>query len=461
MSDAGHDTRGNWGSKVAFILAASGSAIGLGSIWRFPLFVGQNGGAVFVFAYILAVIFIGFTVMLAELTIGRHAQRNPVGAYNFIKPGSKWKLLGYMGVISGVFILAYYSVVAGWAAGYFYKTIAGAFNKLGSMSPEAAWTTSDTTFKEFAANPVAVLICLFVIIFLTSYVISKGVKGGIERWSKILMPFLFVLIIFLAIRALTLPGAKTGISFFINPDFSKFTPKIILFAVGQAFFSLSLGMGTMMTYGSYISKKDNLVSSAGWVCFSTTLIAILAGFIVFPTLFATPGVSTETFQPDMGLMYQVLPITISKIPGGYIFGILFFALLLIAALTSSISMLEVPTAYLVDERKWSRKRAAIGIGIIAFFLGIPSALSNGAVGFLTKFKLMAKMDLIFGNIGLAVGGFLICIFLAYSWKMANALKEIGQGNSNFWLRPFWIFCIRFVAPLAVLVVLAFIILGIN
>ncbi|MBU4495473.1 MAG: sodium-dependent transporter [Acidobacteria bacterium] len=451
--------RGNWGSKMAFIFAASGSAIGLGSIWRFPLYVGRHGGAVFVLTYIIAVIFIGFTVMLAELAIGRHTQSNPVGAYKFIKPNSQWKLLGYLGVVTGVFILSYYSVIAGWAAGYLYKTVIGAFRHLGAMGGAETWATSDRIFKKFAADPLQMIICLFVIIFLTSFVISRGVKSGIERWSKILMPFLFALIVFLAIRALTLPGAGKGLAFFLNPDFSKMTPAVILNAVGQAFFSLSLGMGTMLTYGSYISKKDNLVTSAGWVCFSTTLIAVLAGFIIFPTLFATPGLSPETFEAETGLMFQVLPITISKLPGGYVFGILFFILLLIAALTSTISMLEVPTAFLVDERKWSRKKAAVIIGIVAFFFGIPAALSNGGVKILTKWNLMVRMDQVFGTIALAVGALLISIFVAYVWKAKNAAGEIMLGNTSFRIRPVWMFCIRFVAPVTILIVLVIIVYG--
>jgi len=420
MNNPESSDRGNWGSKVAFIFAASGSAIGLGSIWRFPLFVGLNGGAAFVFSYLLAVFFIGFTVMLAELTIGRHTRKNPVGAFKFIKP----------------------------------HTIFGAFRG------QVSWNNSAAIFEKFAANPVEVLICLFIIIALTSYVISKGVKGGIERWSKILMPVLFVLIIILAVRALTLPGAGPGLSFYLKPDFSDFNLKVILFAIGQAFFSLSLGMGTMMTYGSYISKKENLVSSAGWVCLSTALVAILAGIIIFPTLFntlqLTPDKFKQEFEVSTGLMFQVFPIIISKMPGGYFFGILFFALLLIAALTSTISMLEVPTAYLVDERKWSRTKAAVIIGIVSFLLGIPSALSSGGVKFLTKFNYMIKMDLVFGNIMLAVGGLLISLFLVHAWKVKNALKEISHGNSRFRLKGLWVFDIRFLVPIAVIIILIFI-----
>ena len=249
--------RGRWGSKVAFIFAAAGSAIGLGNIWRFPMAVGQNGGAVFVLVYLISVIFIGFTVMLAELSIGRHGQKNPVGAIEHIKPRSPWKGIGYLGIFGAICLLSFYSVVAGWAVGYLVKTASGAFRG------EITGQLTDRVFTEFSANPWQVLLYFIIIICITTYIISKGVKGGIERWTKILMPMLFVLILFLAIRALTLPGAEAGISFYLKPDFSKLNGTVILYALGQAFFSLSLGMGTMLTYGSYIHKSDNLVSSAG------------------------------------------------------------------------------------------------------------------------------------------------------------------------------------------------------
>jgi len=264
---------------------------------------------------------------------------------------------------------------------------------------------------------------------------------------------LFILIIFLAVRALTLPGAEKGISFYLKPDFSKLSGKVILFALGQAFFSLSLGMGTMITYGSYISKSDNLVSSAGWVCFSDTLIALLAGIIIFPTLFAIPGL-TPTEGP--GLVFKVFPLVFAKIPGGTIFGILFFSLLLVAAITSTISLLEVPVAYFVDERGWSRTKAAGLMGLLAFLLGVPSALSSGAVKFLTKIDFSGWMDFIFGNISLAFGALLICLFVGYIWGAKKAVGEISSGNIRFKLRLLWVFSVKFLSPIAIIIILFFI-----
>ena len=439
--------RGAWGSKIAFIFAAAGSAIGLGNIWRFPTQVSQNGGAVFVLVYIIAVAFIGFTVMLAELTIGRHAQKNPVGAIDHVKPRTPWKLVGYLGVITGVCILSFYSVVAGWAVGYMFKTLSGAFRG------EVTGQITDSIFTEFSADPLQVILLLFIIVGLTTFIISRGVKKGIERWTKVLMPILFVLIIFLVIRALTLPEAGKGVTFYLKPDFSKLNGTVILFALGQAFFSLSLGMGTMITYGSYISKSDNLVSSAGWVTFSDTLIAFLAGMIIFPTL-AFSGQPGDV--GGVGLVFKIFPLIFSQMPGGYIFGTLFFALLSVAALTSTISLLEVPVAYLVDEKNRSRTKAALGIGILAFALGVPSALSWGGMQVFTKLKIFYWFDFIFGNISLAVGALLICVFVGYVWGVKKAIQEVFFGNPRFKFKPFWVFCLKFLSPIAIIIILIFI-----
>jgi NSS family neurotransmitter:Na+ symporter len=439
--------RGTWGSKIAFIFAATGSAIGLGNIWRFPTMVSQHGGAVFVLVYILAVALIGFTVMLAELTIGRHAQKNPVGAIGYIKPRTPWKIIGYLGVITGVCILSYYSVVAGWTIGYMVKTATGAFS--GEMTSQI----TNKIYEEFTSNPTQVIFLLFLFIGITTYIISKGVKKGIERWTKVLMPILFLLIIFLAVRALTLPGASTGVTYYLKPDFSKLSGTVILFALGQAFFSLSLGMGTMITYGSYISKSDNLVSSAGWVTFSDTFIALMAGLIIFPTL-AFSGQPGDV--GSFGLVFKIFPIIFSQIPGGYIFALLFFTLLCVAALTSTISLLEVPVAYLVDEREWSRKKAALVVGFLSFVIGVPAALSFGGMKIFTRIDFFGKFDFIFGNISLAVGALLICVFVGYVWGIKKASKEIFSGNPKFRLRPLWVFSLKFLSPLAIIFILIFI-----
>lgn len=450
MESQQSNQRGNWGSKVAFIFAATGSAIGLGNIWRFPMVVGENGGAAFVFVYIVAVALIGFTVMLAELIVGRHSQKNPVGAIDYIRPRSPWKGIGYLGMVTGIFILSYYGVLAGMIIGYFIKTVSGTFR--GNVTSQL----TEQTFNDFSSNSFLILLFFFIIIAMTTYIISKGVKGGIERYTKVLMPILFVLILFLSIRALTLPGAGEGIKFYLNPDFSKVNFTVIFRALGQAFFSLSLGMGTMITYGSYINKRDNLVSSAGWVSFADTLIAFLAGLIIFPTLFAIPGIS-----PDSGpsLVFKVFPLIFGQLPGGQIFGMLFFLLLLVAAITSTISLLEVPVAFFVDERKWSRTKAAYLMGLCALLLGVPSALSWGGVKFFTRIEFWAKVDLIFGNISLAVGALLICLFVGWVWGVKKAIEEVKSGNRRFSIRLIWVFSVKFLSPIAIIIILIKIILG--
>ena len=433
-------------SRVGFILAAAGSAVGLGNLWRFPYTVGENGGGLFVLIYLIAVIVIALPVLMAEITLGRHTNRNPVGAFNTIKPGSPWKWVGFLMVATGFMILSYYAVVAGWTVGYFVKAVMGKFRGMtGEMATQS--------FDSFAANPYLQMLLFALFIFITVYVISRGVSGGIEKYSKILMPVLLGLLVLLLIRSLTLKGASKGLEFYLKPDLKALQPKLIIAAMGQAFFSLSLGMGTMITYGSYVSKKENIATSAGWIAFFDTFIAIMAGFIIFPAIFS------QAMDPaaGSGVMFITLPVLFAKMPGGMIFGALFFLLLSIAALTSTISVLEVPVAYFIDEKKWNRKKAAYIIGFICLLIGIPSALSNGSVGFLTKLPILKigfldLWDYVWGNYSLSIGALFIAIFVGYGWKTSNALKEIAQGAERFKAASLWAFVIRFVAPALILAI---------
>lgn len=444
-------SRGNWGSKIGFIVAAAGSAIGLGNIWRFPYVVGENGGAAFVFIYIIFVILIGLPVMIAELSIGRNTEKNPVGAFKKLFPRSLWKIMGGLGVFTGIGILSFYAVIAGYMVGYFIKIILGDLNNITSFEQ------ADQIFKSFSANPYISIGLFFLFIFLTVIVVMGGVSSGIERWSKILMPILFFLLIALAIRSVTLKGAMEGLVFYLKPDFSKISLTTFARALGQALFSLSLGMGTMITYGSYISKKDNLVTSASYVCFFDTLIAILAGLVMFPALYAMGQ------QPDQGssLVFKVLPSIFTKIPGGMIFGAGIFLLLSVAALTSTISLLEVPVAYFVDEHGWSRKKAVILMGIVTFLIGIPSALALGANDFLTKFikgdfGFLDFMNAVFGNYSLSIGAFFIAVFAGYKWGVHAVSKEVEAESNLFYYRRMWAFLIRFICPIAIFIILAYI-----
>jgi len=410
-----HNPRGNWGSQLGFIVAASGSAIGLGNIWRFPYQTGENGGAVFVLIYIICVVMIGLPVMLAEVSIGRSAEKNPVGCFKKLSPGTRWKYLGLLGVITGLCILSFYSVVAGWTIGYVIKTLSGSFAQAISVEE------TGTIFQGFAADPGLNIILTFSFLFLTALVVAGGVEKGIERYAKILMPILFFLLLLLVIRSVTLPSASFGLSFYLKPDFSKLSSSTVISALGQAFFSLSLGMGTMITYGSYLSKRDNLVTSVGYVCFFDTVIALLAGLAIFPALFSLGG------SPDQGpgLVFVVFPSIFAKIPGGNFFGTGFFILLVIAALTSTISLLEVVVAYFIEEFHWKRKTAAFTMTAAAFLLAIPSLLSSGAVSFLGSLPVigisfLSLMDTLFGNYCLTLGSLLIALFVGWYWGVHRA-----------------------------------------
>ena len=440
-------SRGKWGSKVGFILAAAGSAIGLGNIWRFPYITGNNGGALFVLIYIVAIIVLGLPIMLAEFALGRATAKNPVGAFNAIRPGTKWHFTGFLGVITGVMILTFYSVIAGWTLGYCLKCLGGQFK--GIVREKAA-----LVFQSFISDSWVQILWLAVFLLLTIYIVSKGISGGLEKYAKVMMPLLFVIMLLLLIRSLTLPGAEKGLLFYLKPDFSKINGRVFLAAMGQAFFSLSLGMGTMLTYGSYLKRKENLVSSAAWVAALDSLIAILAGFIIFPALFS------QNMMPDQGpgLVFVILPVIFSQMPGGVWFGFAFFTLLAVAALTSTISLLEVPVSFLIDEKKWPRRKATWLVGMVAFVLAVPSALSGGGVRFFTNLPILHKdflslWDKLWGNIALSIGAFLVAIFVGYVWKTANALDEITNNGVKFRLAKCWVLSIKYVCPLLILIVL--------
>lgn len=437
--------RGQWNSKIGFIMAAAGSAIGLGNIWRFPYVAGVNGGGAFVLVYIIFVFLIGLPYMFAELSLGRATQKNPVGAIKAILPRSFWKIAGYLGVFIGIGILSFYAVIAGWTVIYIYKMIIG----------------EPAGFNEVISNPAIVLPFFAFFIFLTGIVVHKGISEGIEKWSKILMPIFFLMLLGIIVFALTLDGASKGLEFYLHPDFSKITWRVVLAALGQAFFSLSLGMGTMITYGSYLNKDDNIVTSGMAVAISDTLIAVMAGLIIFPALFAMGE------DPAAGplLVFVVLPKLFVAMPGGLIVGAIFFILLGVAALTSTISLLEVPVSYVIDEFKISRPKVVWIVSAIAFLLGVPSALSQGASGFFSTLRLFPKnlvgdpdflsqMSFFFGDIGLAVGAVLLSLFIGWKWGVNNASEEIGHGSSYFIkIKVIWGILIKFVIPIVIFIVL--------
>jgi NSS family neurotransmitter:Na+ symporter len=510
--------REHWSGTLGFILAAAGSAIGLGNIWKFPYITGENGGGAFVLVYLLCIAVIGAPVMICEFALGRHTQRNPVGAFKALKPPASvlahliglgvvltglflfafrhwgwgallvalgllifrysWTLVGAMGVIAGFAILSFYSVVGGWTIGYMWKAMVHQLNF-------AEVAVAKEYFGAFIRNPAWAIGCHFIFMLLCVLIVYKGVRSGIERWSKILMPLLFLLVLVLIIRSMTLPGASAGVRFYLTPDFSKINTGSVLIALGHAFFSLSLGMGAMITYGSYMGREQNIFTATLSVVVLDTLVALMAGLAIFPAVFA------QGLGPDAGpgLVFQVLPTVFHLIPFGAFWATLFFLLLLIAALTSGISLLEVVTAYFVDERQWSRHRATVVFGFAIFLLGSLCAISvagwerlEGIHGFLVsvfgsvKGSFFDVMDHVSSNWLLPLGGLFISLFVGWVWGTKHAVDEIRHGSHNFadvhlisllaglkddpshssdvhalTLASLWGIFIRFISPVAVLI----------
>jgi NSS family neurotransmitter:Na+ symporter len=443
-------TRENWGSKLGFVLAAAGSAIGLGNIWRFPYLAGENGGAAFIFVYILCVLVIGIPVLVAEILIGRTTQKNPVGTFKQLGKTKFWIAIGGIGVAAGFIILSFYSVVAGWTLGYIYEAISG------NLMQYNLSDVANNHFTDLIQNPTWIISMHGIFMLLTMSVVFFGVQKGIELGSKIMMPLLFILLIALMIRGLTLSGASKGLEYLFYPDWSKINTKVILNALGQAFFSLSLGMGAMLTYGSYMSKKDNIPSAAVWVAFLDTAVAIIAGVCIFTVVFATGQ------NPDVGpsLIFRTLPVVFTKMTGGYIFSILFFIALVLAALTSTVSLLEVVSAYFVDEKGWTRKNAVLFFGIMIFILGVPSALSFSSLSGFTLFdkSFFDLTEFLSSNLMLPIGGFFISIFVGWIWDFEKVIENLKPGAEKLFIKYSWIFSgwkviLRYLAPLLIFIVL--------
>ncbi len=435
--------RGHWGSRLGFIMAAAGSAVGLGNIWKFPYVAGQNGGGAFLIAYVVIVFTLGVAVMLAEFVIGRAAQRNPVGAFALLKGGA-WVWLGYMGVIAGFVILSYYSVVAGWTIGYIVKAATGL---MATPDPKAL----GTIFGDFVSHPAVPLACHLAFMALTVGVVLGGVHGGIEKSCQVLLPLLFLILVGLAIRSLTLPGAEAGLAFYLKPDFGKLDGPLLGDALAQAFFSLSLGMGAMLTYGSYLSRDLDLPRAALWVTLCDTVVALVAGLVVLPAVFAFH------YDPAAGpgLVFITLPAVFAHMPAGSYFAVAFFVLLLIAALTSSVSLLEVVVAWCVDERKIGRTRAALGIGFASFLCGIPPLLSFGPWQDVTIAgkNILDAMDFATSNIMLPLGGIAMSLFVGWAILPRAMNEATGGGRHRFHWAGAWRVMCRYVAPAAILYIL--------
>jgi len=419
--------REQWSSKTGFILAAAGSAVGLGNIWKFPYIAGENGGAAFLFIYLICIVAIGLPILNVEILLGRETQKNPVGAFKTIHgDSSPWKYVGALGVLASFTILSFYSIVGGWSVAYTVEAIKGTFSSFGT--PEVA----RDFFNLKNSNPGWVL-GYHTLFFLSIVgIILSGVKGGLEKASRFLMPILLFILLALVFKGLMLPDSDKGIEFLFSPDWSKIDAKTFLLALGHAFFTLSLGMGAMMTYGSYLSNNDDIVNASYMVAFLDTIIAILAGVAIFTVVFSSGYDPTA----GPGLVFHVLPPLLAQLTGGYIFAFLFFLLLTIAAITSAISILEVSVSYLVDELKYSRKKATIIMGILVYIAAIPCALSFNILSDTTvlvqgkPFTFFDVADFLASNILLPLGGFFIAVFAGYAWGVDNVVKALLKGDSG-------------------------------
>jgi NSS family neurotransmitter:Na+ symporter len=442
--------RENWGSRFGFILAAAGSAIGLGNIWKFPYIAGENGGAAFIFIYLICIAIIGLPVLTGEILLGRTTQRNPVGAFKKLSNSKFWVAVGSLGVIAGFLILSYYIVIAGWSLGYIFEAAKGSFYNFNESY------TSAYHFNSLVGNVTWNLGFTTAFLLLTMFFVYSGVQKGIERGSKIMMPLLLVLLVVLAIKGLTLNGSEKGVSFLLDPNWNLLHGTSILIALGHAFFTLSLGMGAMLTYGSYLKKDSNLFTSSTQIVFLDTLIALIAGLAIFTAVFATQ----QNPSAGPGLIFHTLPVVFTKMSGGYIFSILFFFLLTIAALTSAISLLEVVVSYFVDEKGWKRHSAVIAFGGVTFLIGVPSSLSFNVLSDFHIFGLnfFDLADYLTSNIMLPLGGMLISVFIAWVWGFDKALMELKQGAENiFSNQPYivtaWKIFIKYFAPVLIFLVL--------
>ncbi len=443
LSDQKTD-RGNWNSKLGFVLAAAGSAVGLGNIWGFPTQVADNGGASFILIYVICCLVVGLPVMIAEFAIGRHTRRNPVGAFKKLGRGWFPPLIGLWGVMCGVMILSFYLVIAGWTVGFVFEEI---FHFLG-LTEASQWVSDLGNGPKNA---------FFTVLFMlaTIGIITGGVSNGIERATKTMMPILILVLIVMIGYVFTLEGSFEGLKLYLLPDLSAINTGLVFAALGQAFFSLSLGMGALLTYGSYLKKNQNIVESAAYVTVADMSIAFLAGLLIIPAMFVAQHAGITIMGEDgrlfssATLVFDVLPNLFKSMGGffGLIFGVSFFILLSMAALTSTISLLEVPVSYVIDEHKVSRKKAALLVGGTVMAFAVIISFHTALIDILAN---------IFNNVGLPLGGLMLSLFLAYFWTTERAIAEIRHGfedldNTRF--AGIWTFFIKYLCPILIALVL--------
>lgn len=433
-------SREQFSSKIGFMLAAAGSAVGLGAIWKFPYMAGSHGGSVFILLFVICIFLISLPVLIAEFMIGRRGQADVITSLKKQAPGTPWYWIGYLGMFVSAVILSFYSVVGGWIISYLGRAL------LFAVKP-AEGQTYESLFNHVIQSPLETIGSQFIFMLLTIIIVQAGIKSGIEKASKIMMPALFIFFIILAIRSLTLDGAMEGVRFMFVPDWSYLTSETLLLALGQAFFTLSVGISIMITYASYLGKSENIVGTGINVAVMNIFISLLAGLVIFPAVFALG------FKPDQGpgLVFVILPAVFEQIPFGGVFLLIFFILLLFATITSSMSLLEMVVSVVVGEKRRSRVRTSWFVGIVIFVMGIPSALSFGVLADVKIFNksIFDAMDFMTNNIGMPLGALFISIFVGYYYKTDISRKELNTSQGIY---KGWITLIRFVSPVAIIII---------
>ncbi len=442
--------RDGFGSRFGALVAMAGSAVGLGNLWRFPYLVGENGGAAFIIVYMVMVFLVCLPIFISEFVVGRRSQKNAYAAFRDLSEGSPWRFIGLFTIVVPLIVLSYYCVIGGWSVEYLIKSLTFSFTAGESRM------SMNLMFTDFVSSTWAPLFMQMLFLLATTLIVMIGIKGGIERFSKLMMPVLFLVVLAIAIYSLTLPGASRGTAYLFEPDFSKIDGKAVAAALGQAFFSLSLGFGTIITYASYVDKKENIMFQSAATALSDLMFALIAGVAIMPAVFAF-GLDP---QSGPGLVFETLPYVFSQMPAGGIIAILFFVALLVAALTSSISMLEVAVAYLVEEKGFSRVTACILLFVLCLIIGAICSLSFGP---LADVKIAGKtvfdfLDSISSNVLMTLGSLMTVIFVGWRLKKTDVYDEFTNGgtlSANAKLFGVLWFMIRYVAPIAVLSVFIF------
>jgi len=444
MTDKTQSIHGQWSSRFAFILAATGSAVGLGNIWKFPYITGENGGGAFVMVYLLCVLALGIPIMIAEIMMGRRGRQSPINTMTSLSSEAgadpRWHYVGWTGMIAGFLILSYYSVIAGWAMAYIIKAFFGAFM---NSSPEEI----QRLFENLMSSPIQMLFWHTAFIFITMQLVMRGVQGGLEKAVRFLMPTLFVILILLVGYAMTTGAYEQGMAFLFSPDFSKIDADAVLTAMGHAFFTLSLGMGAIMVYGSYLPNHVSIAKTTFFIAGADTIVALLSGIAIFPLVFA----NNLEASAGPGLIFQTLPLAFGHMTGGWLFGVLFFVLLFFAALSSSISLIEPAVAWLVENKEIERHQASTWAGAACWLLGVGVVFSFNIWSDLKLFdkNLFELLDYLTANLMLPLGGMAIAVFAGWMMKQQHAEQELEIPEQGF---QAWHFLIKYVSPAAVFLV---------